>query len=142
MPVKRYLFLSIFLLAMANPYSQSVLTKTTTEVASIRGDSFKKMADGGKLVYHFQRNAVHAKFGNYTVSEFVYFDHDTCFKDVTILPRYLMSNYIDSFNLKFKQQGTQAWRGPDSSFISISLRDGLLDVTSFSASYYQSMAGH
>jgi hypothetical protein len=134
--IKKYCLGFLFLFqVISTPSSQSPLNKTTAEIAALRGNNFRKMADGGHLVYHFQRDAV-AKFGSYTISEFLYFDHDTCYKDVTILPRYLMNNYIDSFNRIYKPVNTQAWRGPDSSFISISLRDALLDVTSFSASYY------
>jgi hypothetical protein len=133
-------FLTLFSLSLS---AQSALGKNTQQVIAIKGNNFTKLVDGtGMHILKYQNEVKGDKqFGDYTVTELCYFDRDTCVKDVSILPQNQQDYFISLFNNKYKPSIYHSWFTADSSFITISLRDGFLDISSFSADYYKK-AGH
>ena len=137
-------FLFILLLQVVSHLSvQSPLGKNHLQVIAMRGVDYKKLFDRGYRVLQYKSNVANdPRFGNYTASELIYFENDTCIKDITILPGNQMDSYVDSFNYQFKPAGHNSWIGPDSSYISVSIRDGLLDITAFSSAFYKKISEH
>ena len=136
--------LLVFLLQIAiSQLQQSTLGKTHLQVVAMRGADYKKMFDKGYPVLEYKRTVANdSANGNYGVTELIYFEHDTCIKDVTILPVNQTDIYVNSFNRKFQPAGFRSWIEPDGSFIAISVRDNLLDITSFSNTYYKKISAH
>lgn len=138
----RFLFI-LFLQAASFILPQSPLGKTHLQVIAMRGSGYKKMYDRGLPVLEYKKELTNdSTGGNYTTTELLYFEHDTCIKDIAILPATQADSMVNYFNLRFKPSGYHSWIGADGSFISISVRDNLLDITSFSAVYYKKLSGH
>jgi hypothetical protein len=136
------LLLLILQIAVSTPV-KSPLGRSHIGVIDLLGSDYKKLNEGGGPVIQFKKSVKgDPVLGNYDYAEFVYFERDTCVKDVMILPARQLEVYVDSFNRIYKTSGYHAWFAADSSFISVSLTDGFLDVTSFSAAYYKKISGH
>ena len=127
------LMLAIPLLTMQ---AQSPVGKNLHQVIGFWGDNFKRLTDASGM-HILQYKRVIAKD---TVSDLLYFEGFTCVKEVSIRPISTQSLYVDSLNQQYKPAGPNSWLGKDSSFVTISTRDGYLDITSFSAAYYKKIA--
>ncbi len=143
MPLSIYFTFAFLLPTLISQLPQSTLGKTHLQVIAIRGADYKKMFDRGYPVLEYKRTIANdSAFGNYSITELIYFEHDTCIKDVTILPADQADSYVNAFNHKFQPAGFRSWMEPDSSVITISVIDNLLDITSFSNTYYKKISAH
>ena len=116
--------------------AQSPLGKSLNEITALYGSNFKALTDAQGLHIMQYKKLV----GNDTVSDLLYFQNYTCVKEVSLRPASEKGHYIDSLNHTFKPEGFNSWRDKDSSFITLSTRDGFLDITSFSNAYYKKIA--
>ena len=117
-------------------HAQSPVGKTLHEIIAIYGSNFNRLTDAQGL-HVLQYKRVVAKD---TISDLLYLEGFTCVKEVSLRPATEKDHYIDSLNNQFTPVGFNSWRDKDSSFITLSTRDGFLDITSFSASYYKKIA--
>ena len=116
--------------------AQSPLGKSLNEVIAIYGSNYKALTDAqGLHIMQYKKG-----IGTDTVSDLIYFQNYTCVKEVSLRPASEKNHYIDSLNHQFKSEGYNSWRDKDSSFITLSTRDGFLDITSFSNAYYKKIA--
>ena len=116
--------------------AQSPVGKNLHEIIGLYGDNFKRLTDAqGLHVVQYKR-----VIANDTISDLFYLQGFTCVKEESIRPAALKEHYIDSLNHQLTPAGYNSWRDKDSTFITLSTRDGFLDITSFSASYYKKIA--
>jgi len=131
--------LAVVLLLSANIFiakAQSPVGKNLHQVIGIWGNNFTKLNDAQGL-HILQYKKLVAKD---TVTDLLYFEGFTCVKEVSLRPANEKPQYIDSLNHQFTPINTTSWLGKDSTFVTIAVRDGFLDITSFSAAYYKKIA--
>ena len=116
--------------------AQSPVGKTLHEIIGMYGDNFKRLTDAEGM-HVLQYKKLVAKD---TICDLLYLQGFTCVKEVSLRPAAEKELYIDSLNHKFTPVGYNSWRDKDSTFITIATRDGFLDITSVSNSYYKKIA--
>ncbi len=136
-PIKPFFLCAVLQIAFAfESIAQSPLGKSLNEVITLYGNNFKTLTDAQGLHIMQYKKLVDKD----TVSDLIYFQNNTCVKEVSLRPASEKGHYIDSLNHQFKPEGFNSWRDKDSSFITLSTRDGFLDITSFSNAYYKKIA--
>jgi hypothetical protein len=132
-------FLCLAMLALivfkTQAQSKSPVGKNLHEIIGIYGDNFRRLTDAQGLHVLQYKWAV----GTDTASDLLYLQGFTCIKKVSIRPLAQKTQYLDTLN-HLTPAGFNSWRDKDSTFITLSTRDGLLDITSFSADYYKKIA--
>jgi hypothetical protein len=123
----------LLLAPLLTTQAQNPVGKNLHEIIGMWGDNFKRLTDASGM-HILQYKRVIAKD---TVSDVLYLEGFTCVKEVSIRPLASKSQYIDSLNQQYKPAGPNSWLSKDSAFITVSTRDGFLDITSFSAAYYK-----
>lgn len=133
-PVFLSLIIQIAILSIA--HAQSPVGKNLHEIIGLFGSNFARLTDAqGMHVLQYKRLVAKD-----TISDFIYLQGFTCVKEVSIRPASDRNRYIDSLSKNFTSAGYNSWRDKDSTFITVAERDGFLDITSFSASYYNKIA--
>jgi|GEM_PF-3526923 hypothetical protein len=130
--------LGLLLLAapLITTQAQSPVGKNLHQIIGMWGDNFKRLTDASGM-HILQYKRVIAKD---TIADLLYLDGFTCVKEESIRSLAAKSMYIDSLNQQYKPAGQNSWLSNDSTFITMSIRDGLLNITYFSAAYYKKIA--
>ena len=131
-----FLSLIIQMAALSIAFAQSPVGKNLHEIIGLYGSNFARLTDAQGL-HVLQYKKLVAKD---TISDFIYLQGFTCVKEVSVRPAADKDHYIDSLGKKLTNAGYNSWRDKDSTFITVSMRDGFLDITSFSAAYYNKIA--
>ena len=113
--------------------AQSPVGKNLHQIIALLGNNFNRLTDQQGM-HVLQYKKVVAKD---TISDLLYLEGFTCVKEVSLRPASQKEHFVDSLNRQFTPAGFNSWRDNDSTFITIATRDGFLDITSFSASYYK-----
>ena len=134
----KYAFLCLVMQAaiVLAAYAQSPIGKSLHQIIGLYGSNYNLLTDAQGL-HVVQYKKLVAKD---TVCDLIYLEGYTCVKEVSLRPAAEKNHYIDSLNHQFTSAGYNSWRDKDSTFITLSTRDGFLDITSFSAAYYKKIA--
>jgi hypothetical protein len=131
-----FLLLALQAMLIFSAHAQSPVGKNLHQIIAMRGSNFNRLTDSqGMHVLQYKWTV-----GKDTVSDLLYLEGFTCVKEESIRLVAQKNLYLDSLNQQYVSAGFNSWRGKDSSFVTIATRDGFLDITSFSASYYKKIA--
>jgi hypothetical protein len=131
-----FLVLAIQTILIFSVHAQSPVGKNLHQIIAMRGSNFNRLSDAQGMHIVQYKWAV----GKDTLADLLYLQGFTCVKEESIRPVAQKNQYLDTLNQQYVSAGFNAWRGKDSSFVTIATRDGFLDITSFSADYYKKIS--